>query len=220
MNELKKGVKMIRYAYGIKSTCIQAGFFFLSGLILTVTGDGGDFGSLGGFFWICIGLLPLQLLYSLSVSNMVLASPMRKKMQTVVPTAVNAASMVVIYLAEVLVCGLLERRNPQQAGELYLNLVVLAMSQVFLMVYSGLCYKHFVLATLLFIPVMVNWMWEGWGNRMHIWLQGLDMTFGRAVLTGFCLIAAGILAEYLLTLLFYRSPMAKMAQALPLRKAL
>ena len=46
------------------------------------------------------------------------------------------------------------------------------------------------------------------------------MTFGRAVLTGFCLIAAGILAEYLLTLLFYRSPMAKMAQALPLRKAL
>ena len=111
-------------------------------------------------------------------------------MQTVVPTAVNAASMVVIYLAEVLVCGLLERRNPQQAGELYLNLVVLAMSQVFLMVYSGLCYKHFVLATLLFIPVMVNWMWEGWGNRMHIWLQGLDMTFGRAVLTGFCLIAA------------------------------
>lgn len=220
MNDLKRGIKMMRYAYGIKTNLVQAGYFLLAGLVMIISGERGTFGLLGGFFWICIGILPSQLIYSVSVSNMVQASPMGRKMQTVVPVAVNLFCMLLIYLVEVLMCGIMAWRYPEQAGEIYWNLVIFAVMQVMMMVYLGLCYKHFVLATLVMIPEMVIWMsagLDGWIYRQDF---GANITLGMAVLAGFVLIAAGGLAEYLLTLAFYRTPMARMAQAAPLRKEL
>lgn len=220
MNELKKGIKIMRYAYGIKTNLVQAGVFFLAGLVMIISGEKGNFGVLGGFFWISIGILPSQLVYSLSVSNMVQASPMRRKMQTAVPVAVNLFCMLLAYLAEVLMCGIMAWRRPEQAGGICWDLVTLAIMSVLVMVYLGICYKHFVLATLILVPEMVIWIrggMDGWIRRQNI---SSDITFGMAVLTGLGLIAAGGLAEYLLTLLFYRTPVARMAQAAPLRKEL
>lgn len=220
MNELKKGIKTMRYAYGIKTNLVQAGCFFLAGMVLIISGERGTFGMFGCFFWICIGILPSQLVYSLSASNMVQASPMRRKMQTVVPAAVNLFCILLIYLAEVLMCGIMAWMRPEQAGRIYWDLVTLAIMSVLMMIYLGVCYKHFVLATLIMVPEMVFGMrggMDGWLRAQNI---GPDITFGMAVLAGFALIAVGGLAEYLLTLLFYRTPMARMAQAAPLRKEL
>lgn len=220
MNELKKGMKMMRYAYGIKSNLVQAGVFFLAGLVMVISGERGNFGMLGGFFWICIGMLPSQLIYSISVSNMVQASPMRRKMQTAVPVAVNLFCMLLVYLAEVLMGGIMAWSRPEQAGGICRELVTLAIMSVLVMIYLGVCYKHFVLATLIMVPEMVIWLrggLDGWIRAQNI---GPDITFGMAILAGFALIMVGGLAEYLLTLLFYRTPMAKMAQAAPLRKEL
>lgn len=39
MNDLKTGLKLMRYAYGIKTNCIQAVVFLLAGLVLILSGE-------------------------------------------------------------------------------------------------------------------------------------------------------------------------------------
>ena len=52
MNDLKTGLKLMRYAYGIKTNCIQAAVFLLAGLVLILSGGEGNLVVWGGFFWI------------------------------------------------------------------------------------------------------------------------------------------------------------------------
>jgi hypothetical protein len=49
-------------------------------------------------------------------------------------------------------------------------------------------------------------------------LSGRGTPFWQVLLGGFAILAAGAMAEYLLSLLVYRAPMDKMAQSAPLRK--
>lgn len=221
MNDWKTGLKLVKYAYGIKINCLQALFFLLAGLVYAIAGESGNFGLIGGIFWLCIGMLPTQLIYTLAVANLVQASPMRRKVQTIFPVAGNLASMTVVYLAELVVCGILIGGKPEQAGEICHGLVLLASMMAIMMIYLGICYKYFVVATLCMFPIIIIWM----GGILEDWLYtraffGQDISFWSAAAIGFAFLAAGGLAEYLLTLLLYRAPLSKLAQAAPLRKFL
>lgn len=222
MKDLKTGFRMIRYAYGIKSNCVQAAAFALSGIVLIVLGEGRNFWMLGGFFWICIGILPTQLIHSLSVSNLVQASPMKRKMQTIVPVMASLACMLLAYLLNIVICGILSRVRGEQAAGMGTNLVQLSIMIVIVMAYLGICYKHFLLATLCFVPGMVLWLQGGVMGWTSTWLflSEMDIPFGLAVPMGLGIILAGGLLEYLLTLLLYKAPLSKMAQSVPLRKEL
>ena len=224
-NNWKTGMKMIRYAYGIKLNCIQAGVFALTGLFFLVTGGYGgvtNYGLTGGFFWICISILPTQLIHTLNVTALVQSSPMKKKMQTTVPAIVNLSSMAAVYLLETLLCGITVCTAPERAAEMSERLIVLAMMMVLVAVYVGICYKYFVAATICMVPAMVIWMRGGLAEWMHAsgMFGGRNISFGLAVPVGFGILALGGLAEYLLTLALYKKPMSKMAQSLPLRKEL
>ena len=222
MNDLKTGLKLMRYTYGIRSNCIQAGVFLLMGLVFALSGEKGTFGFLGGYFWVCIAILPTQLVYTLGVSHLVQASPMKRKVQTVFPVAINLAFMVVIYLIEIAIGGIYAWGNPQEAEGMYQSLLLLATVMALTMVYLGACYKYFVVPTLCLIPVLIIWMQGGMGKWMftRLFLGSWNVSLGMAAAVGFGILIVGALAEYLLTLLLYRAPLSRMAQAAPLRKAL
>lgn len=222
MNDLKTGLKLMRYTYGIRSNCIQAGVFLLMGLVFALSGEKGTFGFFGGYFWVCIAILPTQLIYTLGVSHLVQASPMKRKVQTVFPVAINLAFMIVIYLIEIAIGGIYAWGNPQEAEGMYQSLLLLATVMALTMVYLGACYKYFVVPTLCLIPVLIIWMQGGMGEWTftRLFLGRWNVSLGMAVAVGFGILIAGALAEYLLTLLFYRAPLSRMAQAAPLRKAL
>lgn len=219
INDMKKGIKLMRYAYGLKMTCIQAVAFTAVGLFLILGRVDGSFGIVGGFFWLCNPILPAQLLYSLNVTQLMQASPMRKLMQTSIPAIINTAGMVLIYLLEVLLLGAISLAEPEQAAVMGGALMNMAIMAGLLLVYLGVCYKYFVAATLCLVPTMVIWMQGGMRNLGN--LSGkADIAFGPAALIGLGIVLLGGLAGYLLTLLFYKVPLSKMAQAAPLRKEL
>lgn len=222
MHDLKIGIKVMRYAYGIKMNCISAGLFALAGLLYIVEGKSGNNGLVGSYFWICIGMIPVQLIQSLNAANFVQSSPIKKKMQTSIPVMLSLASMMAMYLAEVLLYGIMVWANPGRAAEISGSLVLMAILGALLLLYLGACYKCFVVATFCLISLLVFWMW-GVINGVLVpkaMFGSWNISFGLAVLMGFGILIAGSAAEYLLTLLLYKKPVAKMAQAAPLRKEL
>lgn len=222
MNDLKKVIKLMRHAYGIKTNCIQAVVFIAIGAIHTLTGTMGRFGTAGGFFWICLPIVPTQLFYSLNVAQLVQSSPLRRRMQTGIPVMINGACMLLIYLLEASLLGAISLARPELAGEIGWLLIDMALMAGLVLVYLGICFKHFLAATLCMVPVMVAWMQGSIAAKKFLTglSGGMDISFVLALFIGLGMVIVGGLAEYLLNLLFYRAPFSKMAQAAPLRKEL
>lgn len=220
-NDFRTGWKLMRYAYGIRSNCIQAGVFLLGGIVFMLTEEDGYFGVLGGLFWVSIAILPTQLISSLWVADLVKVSPMRKKVQTVFPVAVSLICMTVVYLAELAVGAIRCQVTPEKTERVCHSLFFLAAMMALLLVYLGICYKYFVLSALCIVPAMVLWALSSSEEQAFEFLfRDWKPGFGTVAAIGFGFLIVGALAEYLLALLFYKAPLSRMAQAAPLRKAL
>lgn len=223
INNLKFGLKSFRYAYGIKSNIFMALFFLVAGIIMSIQDSGILLGIYGDFMLMCISMLPAQLLFSLSASNMILASPMRKRLQTSIPATVTCGVMMFMYL--VMTAGRLVRvwKNPQLAGDMSGELMVAAVMMVIFMAYLGVAYKYFVISILVVVAVVLiipfRRGWAGSPFYVAIFGEGIGGVALTALL-GMGILAAGGFLQYLISLLLYRAPMAKMAQAAPLRREL
>ena len=218
----KLGMKSIKYAYGIKmNVLVGIAFLALAGVMYITKGQmilglGGD------YMLMCVALLPTQMIYSLSASNMVQTSTVRKKLQTSVPAMVTYGNMVIVYLVMILIRLATVFGHPEQMGRIGGELVVIAGLMMLFMVYLGVAYKYFmisivfVIITVLIISPYNNIVENdlfGWVFFSRGW-QGIVLS---AVL-GLLLLTAGGVLQYLVSLLIYRKPLSKMAQAAPLRK--
>ncbi len=218
----KLGMKSLKYAYGIKTNVLVGiGFVVLAGLLYITKGQmilglGGD------YMLMCIALLPTQMIYSLSVSNMVQASTVRKKLQTSVPAMVTYGNMVLVYLIMILIRLAAVFGHPEQMGRMGGELVIMAGLMLLFMVYLGVAYKYFILsvamviATVLIISPYSNVV----ENDLFSWIVFSQDWWGivLSVVLGLGLLTAGGLLQYLVSLLVYKKPVSKMAQAAPLRK--
>ena len=225
MNDIKIGVKMLRYAYGLKTNLVQGGIFLMLGIFYSIQGSMGNHfrGNLvffGGLFLSCIGMLPVQMVYSLSMSDLVRTSPARKRMQTSVPVLLHCSATFLIYLAECLLCVIRGLWKPELAENMGRDILGIALITAFMMLYLGICYKYFIAATLVVVPCLCLWGVGGLeaGVIIDNLFGGRELPFWTAALEGAGILALGGAAEYLLTLLFYRAPLSKMAQPAPMRK--
>lgn len=224
INNWKLGFKILRHGYGLVMSIIQGIAFFLFGgffLFLQISTNNFRGGIPGQVVLLCIGILPIQMLYSLSVSNLVLTSPVRKKLQTSVPAVLTWSCMTFLYLATALVRGVMAWNLPEIRSSVCSELVVLGLVAMAMMLYLGMAYKYFVLSLLFLFPIIfisvnmgmpveLNWAVFSQGNASLI----------LAVAVGLACIGVGAIGEYLISLLVYKRPMSKIAQAAPLRKEL
>lgn len=223
INNLKFGLKSLRYAYGIKSNLLVMLIFLTLSMILYVFESNTSMNFYGDFMLMCMSMLPAQLIFSLSASNMILASPLRKRLQTSIPATVTCISMMLIYLFMAAYRLAKTLGNPQLAGAMSGELLMLAVGMVFFMLYLGVVYKYFVVSVLLVLfMVLVFPYLRGWEDLpFHVAL--LEKNIGGVLLTtllGMGIVAAGGFLQYLASLLVYRAPMSKMAQSAPLRREL
>lgn len=225
MNDVKLGLKILRYAYGLKTNLAQGGIFLASGIVYTVIGSmethsTGSLGAFNGVFFSCLAMLPVQMCYSLSTSDLVKASPVRKRVQTNVPVLLHCCGALLIYLAECLWYGIRCLWKPELEQVTGREIMVLAVIAAIMMLYMGVCYKYFVAASLVIIPFMCLWLMGRLKSGEFVtWMSGgRDVSFLAAAGMGLGILVLGGIAEYLLTLLLYRAPLSKTAQPAPLRK--
>ncbi len=222
IKDFRLGIRMLKYAHAVKSSMIIAGVMIIVGGFMTainfVSGDVAGFP--GGYFTMLSSLFLVQMLSSVSISNLAQTSPARKRLQTSVPTVMNLVFMSIAFLitvAEEYVCILLKPEETQRIAE---QLLFTAVIMGVVILYTAVAYKLFVLGTVFFVALFVPsyaFLLTGSG-RVRLWeSNGL---FLQISLLGFAIIVLSCLLQYGISLALYRLPLSKRAQAATLRKQL
>lgn len=214
--QIKMGMKLLRYTFGIK-TCLVSMVLFLGLGILCACLPVRIMGRMSGFFILLVSLWVVQMLSSLNVSYMVQASPWKRALQTSVPALLSFVCSLILYLFVVLISVLKLRGAALDERQILVEGVLMNGILAFLLlVYSGVAYKYFRIATVVFSVTVYALMcvFEFIPNTG----KGLNLSFMGAVGIGILCIIAGALAEYGLSLLFYKVPVSKGAQMHGLQK--
>lgn len=220
IKNMKLGIQMLRHAYGLKSTTFMGIAFLILGTGAYALGENMKMAFLGEYMFMCVGMLPAQMLFSLSASNMIQASPVKKKMQTTVPALITWGCMMILYLVLTAVRAVMILNRPEEAGMAGFRCIVMAVMMMLLMVYIGVAYKYF-LSSIVMILLAVLFLNSGEGILLQTKIFGAgSLGFIPAAGLGIVILAAGGLLQYLISLLFYKVPISKMAQAAPLRREL
>ena len=218
INDWKLGMRMLRYAYGVKMNCIAGGLLLLLEIIAIVIGrmEWNVFPAC--YILLVAGMLPVQMLLSLSLAGMIQASPMKKKLQTGIPALMNFSIMAVLYLVMALVSEIMFLGRAEYRDYIYSSLIMLALSLAMIMLYMGVAYKHFILATVGLVPILCFVLTKGMtGEEMLGFLTGKGLSLWKVIPGGIGILALGAVPQYLLSLLVYRAPMDKKAQSARLR---
>lgn len=218
INNWKMGFQSLKYAYGRLSNTIMMVIFFLMGILFYAMGPMLNNAFFGGFMIMCAALMPTQMIYSLSVSNLVQASPAKKKMQTSVPAVFTTGSMMAVYLVNILIHAVVSALSPETDYDAGGAMVMQALTALTLMAYLGVAYKYFMASLVMFFVVYFS-VYTG-GFAAGVLFEAVNIPFALAAVLGFALIAAGRAAQYWVSLLVYKAPMSKMAQTASLRKEL
>ena len=224
INNWKLGFKILRHGYGLVMSIVQGIAFFLFGglfLFLQISTNNFRGGIPGQVVFLCIGMLPVQMLYSLSVSNLILTSPVRKKLQTSVPAVLAWSCVTFLYLVVALVRAVMAWNLPEIRSSVCSELVLLGLVAMAMMLYLGSAYKYFVLSLLFLFPIIFISVNMGMPVELNwtVFNQGKASLILAAAI-GLACIGVVAIGEYLISLLVYKRPMSKMAQAAPLRKEL
>lgn len=222
INDWKLGMKMMRYAYGIKINCILGGIMLALGIAAIALGGTVRDAFPATYMILAVGVLPVQMLYSLSITGMLQASPMKKKLQTSIPAMVNFTIMSAMYLVIVLIYGIMLIGNPEEQSWACLNLVMLVFMMLVIMFYTGVAYKHFIIASAIIIPILCFTLSTGLTNKEWLFhfLALEKYSFWQAVVGGIGLLAIGAFIQYLSSLLVYKAPIDKMSQSVLLRRVM
>ena len=221
IDNYKLGMKMLRYGSGLVGTIVCTIFFLVLGLAMNIGYTSfGIAGTPGDIMLMVIAMLPVQVIYSLSVSNLVQSSPAKKRMQTSVPTTVTCFNMIALCLINSLFKGIAMTGHPEFIVTACSEMVTLAGFAVFVMLYIALAYKYFW--TSIIAGIMVYFFTSARLNAInHIQFGIFDnsvSSFVLALAISLILIVLGGFGQYALSLLVYKAPMSKYAQSAAVRK--
>lgn len=225
INDLKLGVKILKYGYGVKMSIVSSAFFFLiaaCNIGISTMGNAVDQSHMlmGSMMLACAVLMLIQLIHSLNAVHMIQVSPQKKRMQTSVPAILSIGGMEVMYLLCAAAFALIGHLRSENMAAISNSLVMTALVMALLLIFTGIAYKYFLAASLIMFPVLIGGMYTNVGSET--WLLSLlgqeDIPYAAALVVGLVLIVVGGLFQYLLSLAVYKAPMSKMAQMAPLRR--
>ncbi|MCM1189223.1 MAG: hypothetical protein NC541_07985 [bacterium] len=223
ISNLKLGFRILKFGLNYKSTVISGIIVSLIGIALcflqaSMTEDGTI---PGGYFLALTAMFMVQLLYTCSMSDVIQASPMKKKLQTSVPAVMSVFCMICGYSALLLTEGVAAALWPDAMGSVCEQILFSAVVIGCLMLYMGAAYKYFFVSSALFMA-MFFLTFGYYANRSRNWLSGIGAgswrTFGLVGAAGFAAILICGVLQYLLSLAVYKAPMSKRALAGALRR--
>lgn len=223
INDLKLGIKLMRYAHMAKANVALAILMVVLGVFMTLGVNLSGVASKvpGGYIVMLAPLFLTQMLSSVSVTNMAQASAAKRRLQTSVPTAINLFSTLlgyfIISIAEYICVAVL----PERRGIICEELFFIAALSALLIIYASVAYKYLVISIILLTSAFSGSVYLrnliGWGTKLF---AGMKHLFAFTVVAGIVIIAAACVPYYFITLALYKVPMSKYAQSASLRRQL
>lgn len=216
IKQIKMGIKMMRYGYGLKMSIGFVAFFVLAGITLSFVSETAP----GGAYMIMVaGMWPDQMICSLGTANFVRSSPWKRSAETAAPTLLGFLNFLACYLIVFLTCLLRFAAGAQESAAIAGDMIIVGTLTALMMVFCGMAYKYMVAATIIFFAAYL--MLVTFSNMFKLWLvEHSSMPFFAGALIGLAEIVAGAVAEYAITCVLYKRPMSKNAQFAGLRKYL
>lgn len=213
MKQLKLACRMLKYAYGIKMNLIMMVFFTLLGAVIYLLNTDSQMFGLGGLYLMLSAMFIIQIWYSLNSSNFLRTSSYKKAAETSIPTILSVGGMLLMYTL-MLVITLIRGAEPAQINAL----LYMAFDGCLILLLCGVTYKYFVVSLLVFFFCY----FAAHVGFMVVRYQLADLLFPVpiAAVLSYGLILLGGIGEYLLSLLFYKKSVSKLAQGAALRKYL
>lgn len=218
INDLKLGFWSLRYTYNLKGNITSAVLMFGLGILISMFSSINTY--MGGFFIMIAAMMPVQMIYSLNITGLVLSSPVRKRMQTRIPAVCSLVSMLGIYLFLAVMKVLCAWVNPEMQSYYCKDLVAAAIFGAAMMLYMGTVFKYFWAPTILFFVgfiVIIDTIEGALYSNGGVWSQGA-VSFAIAILIGSAILAVAAFLSYLLSLAVYRKTVSKMSQNANLQK--
>lgn len=222
INDLKLGLKILKYGLNAKGVILPLVLSLGLGVFLEI------FMPIAPFSCMYIGMgamLLIQLIHSVSVSNMVQTSTYKKRIQTIIPTLVGGVYLLIANTISILFkwIGYLRVANISdpdiiiiiEPNELPNAIIVSSIIMVFIMLYSGTAMKHFYLASIVFIGSFIcftNYMSE-------LEIPMLDISTPVAILISYVIILAGMGIMYLIFCVSYKKEYSKATFETALKRA-
>lgn len=220
MKDLKLGVQLLKYAYGRKGVIACAMVSFVMGIPLCVASMLEAIRFPGGYLFLLAAFMPCQSVISLYASDLVMASPARRRLEISVYTMMQFAGSIVPYLLVLVMGGIVAVCSPEQIRNVCRQLILTSVFAVIISLYSAACRKYFIVSTIAFVLIFV--FLEAFGD-VKWWLPSAEDGWGLfagAVLLGMVLILCSGGLLYLISLALYKAPMSKLCQTAGLRKSL
>ncbi len=216
MTEIKRGLKLMRYGYGVKQCLVGGILIYLSGILVCCIAD--DSFIMVGILYMMLGpIMLVQVMYSLLYSGFVGASPRRRGIEILIADGINIITGLMGYLLLMIVAVVRVNNAPEQAQDIMEWIVLGSMGITAVFICFGACYKYYWQSMVLFFIVF----FAVYGGGM-VFLNLMQITFHMAWTAGISLvlISAGVFLSCVMRRLVYRKSMSPSACGTGLRKAM
>ena len=122
INDMKLGIRLLRYGFGIKTNLVLLIVFTAADLLCFALELAGITMPLDGFMLLACAMIPGQILFTLNAVDIVLASPARKKLQTSVPAVMSLCTTLAAYLIVVLKEAVIVLIHPDKTAQSAMHL--------------------------------------------------------------------------------------------------
>lgn len=215
MAEIKKGMKLIRYGYGLKMNLAVAVIFFIVGILMLCVGESGLM--LGTIYILLAPTMLIQLESSLLYSGMAAASSKRRLLEVALPDFLTIVTGVVGYVV-VVGAGWFWASVGQESTDTCMEIMLgSGMVVAIMLIYFGAAYKYFFTSVIMFMFGLVIGIS---GGIVTIRLVGKYFTMLTVSLLCLALVVIGTLISCWLRRVFYRKQISPMAGGMSLRKAM
>ena len=218
INKIKTGIMLCRYGFSFKSNVAGALIFMVLGIVMQ-TNMTNEMSCLGSMYIVLSAIFMYQLICSVTISTMIQTSGYKKQLQTLIPTITSVPFMMLMYTVCVIMYYFMKSGSEEYAIK---NLLLTAIFVFFMEIYTGTAYKYFVVSMGVMLVSIYAFMFNS-DRIMEMLMTVLSSlslnSFGAVIVIGYVAIIVGGVLEYLLSCLFYKKPLSKLAFGAALKKA-
>jgi hypothetical protein len=206
MTETMKYLKLCKYSFRFKTNIAFLILFLAIGVINELVTSGTEY--LGGFYIVLTSVYMFQFIMSLSMSDMIQASGIGRRIHLDVPVMLNVLLSTVLYTLLVIYRFIMAYLHPEKATQIATSLLMIDIMFFVLFIYTGFVYKYFLASLLVFAFTFV---FVVGGSNFLIGLPGLVITMPMAAIIGYVAILAGAILQYLICKALVNKPISQRA---------
>ena len=207
MKEITKFITLCKYSFKYKTNLVFLIIFFSIGVINELVTKGTQY--LGGFYIVICSIYMFQFVMSLSMSDMIQASPIGRRIQLDMPVKLNVIMSFVFYTLLVVYRIIMSVMYPQNERDIIASLFLINIMFFALFIYTAFVYKYFIASIIVFcftIPLVVTGM-----NIINSFNILADLTLINVIIFGYVVIVVGALIQYMICRLIIKKPISQRA---------